>query len=205
MSVKAALKIVLMANETMVAECEDPSLWQKVLAAIGSSKQDEIDQPLDEPIRGAKDLPPKTSKTDSKEKFAKELDVSLAVVEAACSPSEKSPFIHLDKHNWEALEKNLPARGPRAVADIVVATTILLLWKNTAGLGNSITLQEAKTVLDTIGASTKNPGRAMGNCEWVQKRGESFQLNPALISKAVKIVRAYCLKENPYQTEEGKA
>ena len=106
MSVKAALKIVLMANETMVAECEDPSLWQKVLAAIGSSKQDEIDQPLDEPIRGAKDLPPKTSKTDSKEKFAKELDVSLAVVEAACSPSEKSPFIHLDKHNWEALEKN---------------------------------------------------------------------------------------------------
>lgn len=197
MALKAKLKIVLHANDTIVAVSEDPVLWQRVLVSI-NSPESEVQMPgNDVAVSG---LPPLDSDSDTSgtaaDVLAKQLGVEKNVLMGACSPSETKPFIYLDNHHWEALKKNTPARGSSAINGTTLAATLLVLWKSAAKLGDT-NIKEAASVLRTINVASKNPSRSVKNCQWLQIRNSIVVLNPAETSKAIKAARAYCLKIPP--------
>lgn len=192
--IKAKLRIQLLVDDKVIAECEDAVLWQKVLRAV-TSMPGETARPTakpnisDELVEEESDL----LAGDEIEALAADLGVSIEVLNGACSPEKKSPYIHLDRHHWEAFKKNTPKRGPGGVGSLPFALTTLALWFNHAGLGNP-TQAQARAVLNTIGLSDPNPARGIKNTEWLQQRGDGILLKPDAISKAIKVVAAYCLK-----------
>ena len=197
MTLKAKLKIVLHANDTVVAESDDTGLWQQVLVAINASNSSTIET---NPTMLAKPEGKGAGLTlprgDSVETLAQELKVGAEVLVGACGPTQESPFIHLDKHHWEALKKNTPPRGSNAVGATVLAATLLVLWKECAELGET-KMREASAVVNTINVTAKNPTRSINNCEWLQLRNGAVVLNPAQTSKAIQVAQAYCLKKRP--------
>ena len=197
MALKAKLKIVLQANDIVVAESEDPVLWQRVLVSINSPESGIQIPDADSTGSG---LPSFDSTSDTSgsavDVFAKQLDIDKKVLAGACSPSETKPFIYLDNHHWEALKKNTPERGSSAIGGAILAATLLVLWKSAAKLGDTM-LKEAAGVLGTINVTSKNPTRSAKNCQWLQIRNGAVVLNPAEISKAIIVARAYCLKIPP--------
>jgi predicted DNA-binding protein len=199
MTVKAKLTIILKANDTVVAEIEDSSLWQEVLSAVNNGSKLNVSANVDNKqgtkLKAATDIPDVGGSAISG--FAAELGVSQVVAKGACAPTNNSPYIHLDKHHWEALKKNTPERGAKSVGAVVLAATLLVLWKDKAGLG-ATTMKEVVSVLDTIGVPAKNPSRTINNCEWLQLRNGTIGLNPAQTSKAVAVAKAYCTKESPW-------
>jgi len=194
MSVKAKLKIILKADNIIVAESEDAQLWQKVLVIINSKSglqdtNDLEDDKINNIIPNGKN--PQPIKT-----FSKELGISEAELIGSCDPKLEVPYIHLDKHYWEALKRNTPKRGPKAIAPVQLAATLLALWKERLKL-DPPTLKEVSSILLTINLTPKNANRAISNCEWLQFRGKSIVVNPAQSSKAVSIAKSYCLKKDP--------
>lgn len=187
--IKAELKIVLKANETVIAESSDPILWQNVLAAINTPSAGSTNENLGQSDKGSL-----LSAKGPEQELAKEIGVSVEVLKGACSPSNDAPFIHLDKHHWEALKKGTPKRGPKAIAPIALAATLLILWKEKAKLGDS-TKADSQKVLATIGLTGKNFSRAIGNCEWLQSRNKAIVINPAQTSRAIALAKTYCTKE----------
>lgn len=199
MTVKAKLTIILKANDTVVAEIDDSSLWQQVLSAVNNGAMLSVGADVNSK-QGAnlKGVPDRLDVGGTAlTKFAAELGVSQVVVKGACGPTSNSPFIHLDKHHWEALKKNTPERGAKSIGAVVLAATLLVLWKEKAGLG-ATPLKETASVLETIGVSAKNSSRSINNCEWLQLRNGSIVLNPAQTSKAIAVAKAYCMKESPW-------
>lgn len=192
MSFKAELKVILKANDTVVAESVDPDLWQKVLTAISSGESANKEFSEDPKVNKKKDVFKEIDKNDSDKlkKFAQELEIDEKLLVGACSPETKLPFIHLDKHHWEAISKN---KGK--IANMVIAATLLVLWKDSANLGDTLS-KEVAAVLNTIGVTQKNPTRSINNCEWLQLRNGKIIINPAKTSQAIKLAKAYCLKTN---------
>jgi hypothetical protein len=123
-------------------------------------------------------------------KFAKELDATVEILTGACNPSKDSPYLQLDHHHWEAFKKNTPSRGPNSVPSVVVAATLLCLWARHEKI-TAPTLSLATSVLSTIGAEDKNPGRGIKNCQWLQERNGAVILNPAQVSNAIELVKKY--------------
>jgi hypothetical protein len=196
MSLKANLKIVLHANNVVVAESEDPDLWQKVLRAMsaasaGATSLEEMTDATG-PL-GGDELSRERSSDGAVEMLARELNVSSAVLAGSCDPIVESPYIQLDKHHWEALKRNTPERGQGAVNATVLAATLLVLWKDCAKLGD-VKLKETAGVIGTISLESKNPTRSVNNCEWLQLRNDTIKLNAAQTSKAIQVARAYCTK-----------
>lgn len=128
--------------------------------------------------------------------FSEELSILEEKVLGACDPQQTPPYIHLDKHHWEAFKKATPSRGRNAIAAITVAATLLALWMDAARLGNA-SIGDAQAVLSTLDIRDKNPERGLRNCEWLRLRGQSILLNPAQTSKAIEMARAYCEKRAP--------
>jgi hypothetical protein len=191
-NIKAELKIILEAGGIVVAESVDPILWQKVLAALNVPfERAKTINSLHEDL-GVNDI--ELHEGGAIEKFAKELGIPVKVIKGACAPSKESPFIHLDRHHWEAFKKNTPARGPKAVSAIILASTLLVLWKEKENLGD-VTVKEAQKVLSTIGLRDNHPYRGLDNCEWLQLRGKNIIINPAQTSKAITMAKSYCTKE----------
>ena len=192
MAVKAKLRIVLHAGDVVVAESEDSQLWQKVLAAINTPGEGAPvgDRMLD--VNNSLGF----EGSDAIGKFAQRLGVTKEQVVGACDPSTTPPFIHLDEHHWEDLKKNTPARGPNSLSATVMALTLLVLWKDSAGLEQA-TPKEASGVRESIGIDDKNPARSLKNCEWLQERNGSVRLNPTQTSKATAVARAYCARTAP--------
>ena len=207
MTVKASLKIVLMANDIEIAESEDKNLWQHVFAAINQgASQVQVEQTL--PIEGAVvpltnegSQPPAFTPSDTGglNKFAAELRISPEEVEGALAPSLEAPYIHLDPHCWEAIKKNTPSRGAQAIAPIALAGTVLSLWFKHAGIDGIPTSAQCQTVLRTIHISDKNAGRSLKNTEWLQARGNGIVINPAQRSRAIAVAAAYCTKSTVNQ------
>ena len=123
-----------------------------------------------------------------------ETGVTVDVLQGSCAPTETAPFIHLDKHHWEAMKKATPARGSKAISPIALASTLLILWKEQAKSGDS-SVKEAQKVLGTVSMRDSHPHRSLDNCEWLQLRGKNIIINPAQTSKAIKLAKAYCTKE----------
>jgi len=201
MSVKASLKIILMANDVEIAESEDKILWQNVFSAINQG----TDQIAAEQAIAAAPAPITTvapsngahpsvapAGTGAMAQLAAELGISTDEVEGALAPSTEAPFIHLDPHCWEALKKNTPNRGGQAIAPIALVGTLLALWFRHGGIEGSPTTKQCQAVLKTIHLSDKNAGRSLKNAEWLQVRNSGIVINPAKRSRAVAVAKAYC-------------
>jgi len=198
MSLKAELKIHLLANEVLVAESADAELWRRVLAAIqggeplspGSSESNRITEQERTPASGSsKSGDPKTN--NGIDAFAQQVGATVAEVTGSCSPEESAPYLHLDPRNWESFKRSTPARGAGAIGPIQIAATLLCLWFKHAGIEARPTQAEALKVLETIGAKDPNASRSIKNCEWLQNRGDGVQINPAKHSRAVAVAKAY--------------
>lgn len=200
-AVKAVLKLVLMADETVVAESEDPGLWQKVLIAINGG-------------RPTADLPSATTQLDAPAptsglesdvavvRLAQDLEVDVAALKGACDPQTDPPYLILDARTWERLKQNTPERGRGAVSPMALSATLLALWFRAAKMG-APTQAQAKAVLDTLGVEDKNPSRAIKLSDWLQQRpGGVIALNPAQISRAVRLARAFVRREPVNGQEE---
>ena len=200
--VKAKLKVVLQADETIVAESEDPALWQRVLLAINGSSAalmstaggggagDTIEQrqklAADDAFGG---------ESQDVQKFARALGIAASVVEGACAPAKASPFLTLDMHCWDAMKEQTPGRGIGATTPMGVAGTLLALWMQSAKLGTA-TQAEVQKVLGTISIRDNNPMRSIQSSEWLQGRpGGVIVLNPARAKRAVAIAKAFCTKD----------
>jgi hypothetical protein len=200
MAVKAKLKVVLHANDIEVAETEDQSLWQEVLAAIQSdashlpSRRYPAQEEEDD---GKRDRPKGTSSAGPAiDEFAQCLGIKKDVLVGALRPTKDGPLLHLDESYWETFKKNTGTRGPGAHPPIVVAATALALWFKYGKLGKP-TKTQAHVVLATINLRDKNPGRSFKNCEWLQVKGEHININPAKLSMAITLTRAFCQQKKP--------
>jgi hypothetical protein len=200
------MSIVLKANDVVVAEVENPTLWNAVFAAINAGSSglpSSLTQALQAPpaaigsigLSYAADTASNTPALEPIDKFAKELGLDKATVEGACDPSTSDPFITLDRHCWESMKSTLPARGVNAITPIVLASTILALWNRHAGFG-AVTQLLAQNTLAQIGAKDSNPTRGLDGCDWLQrKQGGAVTVNPARVSRAITIATCFCSRD----------
>ncbi|MEO7841003.1 MAG: hypothetical protein ABIU06_16810 [Anaerolineales bacterium] len=201
MSITAKLKVILLVDDAKIAESEDPKLWQAVFGAI---RKESLPEGSSFEQYAFEDLLQEREETkisaDIKEpipSFAQKIGTSIELFQGACSPSLEPPYIHLDKHHWEALKKSA------TIAHIVISATILAVWKEHIKAPPA-TRKEAKIVLKTISLEDKSIPRGLGNCKWLQVRGDNIQINPAYTSRAIELVRAYCEKETPRFIKQSK-
>lgn len=193
MSLKAKLKVQLLANDVTVAESEDEHLWRRVLASIQgvASTSEDQDEEEDREERGEVLRRRRATGRGAVAQLARDLNVTSEELEGACSPEREAPFIHLDEKNWETFKRNVPSRGPTSVAPSQLAATLLCLWFRYAGLEGQPTTAQAQSVLATIGERDRNAARAIRNCEWLQTRAGGIRINAARHSRALAIARAY--------------
>ncbi len=192
MTVKAKLKIQLLADSVTVAESEDEHLWRNVLSAIqgvgGLPAQEEQELPRNDKHDVRKKHKRKGAGASG---FAAELNVSVDELEGACTPINEPPYIHLDEKSWEEFKKNTPTRGSNSVAPLQLAGTLLCLWFKHAGNEKIPTTSDAQAILETIGERDKNASRSIKNCEWLQKRMGGLRINAAKHSRAIAIAKSY--------------
>src|SRR5690349_19693579 len=134
-SVKAALTVVLRANDVVVAEVEDAILWQRILTAINSGRSDLGADLGSKGSSEGTELPAADRKGESSfgtvsspvDLLAQQIGIDVALVQGACSPTIEAPYMHFDLHCWEDMKKQLPQRGPMTVSPIVASATMLAL------------------------------------------------------------------------------
>jgi hypothetical protein len=206
MSVRAPLFVRLYAGEVLVAESEDAGLWQRVFTVVQKSAAGSEGQNVEHAAAfdglDAEKTRPRSATLHVRpgqglDGFAQELGINVDELEGALSPSDSEPFIHLNPHCWEAFKKNTPVRGPGAVSPSALAGTVLSLWFQHAAKPSAPTMAQAQVVLGTISLRDQNPGRGIGNAEWLQLRAGSIVINPAQRSRAVNIASAFCSKRPP--------
>lgn len=189
---KLDLIVKLYAGDTVVDESTDPALWQRVLSEIRG-------------ISAVQPLPPKPGeRTDESmpnassaiRAFAKGLGVTAEEIVGGLDPITDTPFVQLNSHDWEALKRNTPHKGPGAVPPAVLAATALVLWQK-HGNTPDVTLQTVRATLSTIDLDDPNASRSIGNCDWLQTKGSRVALNPSRSSAAARLLRAYCRREPP--------
>lgn len=187
------LRVALFAGEVEVASTEDTKIWLATMAAITGVGAAEVKLLHQAGSASADDVFATGSAPVGIAALADELNVSLNELVAACSPMTDKPFIELDHRNWEALKANTAPRGPGSVSGTVLAATLLLLWARHADVGK-VTTSACTGVIQTIGHSERNQARSLRNCDWIQVREDGLRLNPARVSAAHKLARAYILR-----------
>lgn len=190
-SVKAKLRVILMADTVTVAEVENSSLWQRILSEIQGSEQSK-------PLAGSlmpEALEVRTEPQDRStaiDRFSQRLQIQRMLAESAVAPTTESPYLTLDVHCWEKMKKQLATTGGSAIAALAVAGTLLALWCREAGL-ETPTQSQAQAVLRRLGTADKNASRAIRNSSWLQSRpGGQIVINPAQNSKALLLARCFC-------------
>jgi hypothetical protein len=202
MSIKAKLRVVLQADDTVVAESDDAALWQKILLAINSGSLASLASGTQNGSDTKNSVAAGPSATgsgstvrDGIKKMATEIGVSPEEVEGALGPQEAEPYLTLDHHCWEAMKDQTPERGPTAYSSIAIAGTLLALWFKAIGKGNP-TQAQAQAVLAQLNLRDQNPGRGLERSDWLHARaGGAIALNPAKISKATGIAGSFCSKK----------
>lgn len=199
MVLKARLKLVLMANDVVIAESDDTQIWQAAFQAIqgdAAGLRPEADDDADV------EWVPEEERIAIKA-LAKELGVEVQDLMSACHPRPIPPYIFLSKHHWEAFKRNTPERGRNAVSNAILALTLLLLWAEKAHI-ERITVRDGYAVLRAISTRDEHASRAIENCAWLQTSGGGVHLNPEAISEAIAVGRAFCLKQAPETREPGE-
>ncbi len=187
---KTNVTIRLLAGEMIFAESHDPVLWQRVLGWMTAKEDTHPDLP---DSGDTQELPGESS--GPLDRFARELEIGKDILLGALSPTDEAPFLHLDTRTWEAFKKNFPPRGALSVPPIALSATALVLWFRHSELG-SPTQQQTLDVLGTIHLVDKNASRGIKNCDWLQMRSGHIVLNPAEVTRAVQILKAFCLKQS---------
>jgi hypothetical protein len=191
MALKATLKLILTADDVVVAESDDPRIWQAALQAIQGDASG-----LSAPIAGgAVEWVPEEEQAAVRA-LANELRVTVVDVMASCHPRAIPPYVFLSKHHWEAFKRNTPERGRNAVSNAVLALTLLLLWAEKIHI-ERVTLRDGYAILRAISARDEHASRAVDNCSWLRAGFNRIQLNPDEMSKAIAVARAFCLRETP--------
>src|SRR5574341_1050424 len=209
MKVTANLKIQLMAENVLVAESEDAELWRRVFTAIqrGSSTS-HSSEGLDDFEEDAQKPAGQRGNSNAQDGegiggLASEVGVQPEDLEGACGPRMEAPFIHLDEHYWEALKSKTPVRGPSSISPLALAGTMLCVWFKHAKMASSPTIEQCQAVLKTINLRDANAARSIRNCSWLQARDGGVVINPAQRSKAVRLIRAYCLRKSPSELDQA--
>ncbi len=197
--VTAKMTLKLYAGDVLVAETNDVNLWQSVFAAInaGDSGTSQAVSPANDELSNLSHALAHNVSIDDGgplSAMAKEIGVSIEILQGACAPESEAPFIHLDPHCWEAVKKNFPKKGPGALPQIAVAGALLALWKYHLK-SEPPTITECQAVLKTVHTRDSNPTRSLKNTEWLQARGGKVIINPAHRSEAVKVAKSYCTKQ----------
>jgi hypothetical protein len=207
-SIRASLRLQLLADEVVIAESDDQVLWQKTLAAIAVGRATP-DSPPGEDASGppaATLAIPERSATGGDGAplgtLADDIGVPEAALVASCNPTLTAPFMELDPRYWEAFRRNMPLRGPTAVGPIQLACTLLALWARRGGFG-PVTVAQGIALLATIDVTDRNAYRSIANCAWLQRRGGGVVVNPVEFARATAVARVYCTRQPPTQAAGG--
>jgi len=200
MAITARLKLILKADNVIVAESEDPEIWKAAFEAIqvglGEGGLRKADDELSEWV-------PEEERVAIRS-FAAELGIKVKDVLASCHPRVIPPYLFLNRRHWEAFKRQTPERGRNSVSNAVLATTLLLLWAEKINL-DRVSLRDGMDVLRAISASDEHASRAIENCSWLQRSTGRVAINPEEISKALAVARAFCLQQAPEWPEDKPA
>jgi len=200
MVIKAQLKLILTADNVVIAESDDAKIWQAALQAIQGAAVEQVlggDNTAQE--KGIDWVPDEERAAILS--LASDLDIEPQDLLSACHPRLIAPYIFPNKHYWEAFKHQTAQRGRNSVSNAVLALTLLLLWGEKIHL-ERVALRDGMAVLRTIVARDDHASRAVENCPWLQKTSGRIVLNPEKISRAVAIARAFCTRTAPEWGEE---
>lgn len=201
MAIKARLMLVLTADNVVVAESDDPKIWQAAFQAIQGANIDHVlgTKPMDQ--KEDIDWVPEEERSAILA-LASDLAVEPQVLLSACHPRMIAPYIFLNKRYWEAFKHQTAERGRTAVSNAVLALTLLLLWGEKINL-ERVALRDGMSVLKAISARDEHASRAVENCPWLQKTMGKIVLNPDHISRAIAVAQAFCT-QSPLDLSEGE-
>lgn len=190
-------ELKLLVNGDEVASSKDVGLWQEVFAAINRQQSRLTGRKSETPI--VEEIITEKSERESEDKaiasFAETLGISTDELQGACTPSKEVPYIHLDEQYWEVLKAQTPPRGRGSISPATLSATLLVLWFKYAGLGRP-SPADVGGVERTINLEDKARMRSIKNCSWLQIRNGKIAINPAEMSKALELAKAYCIKES---------
>jgi hypothetical protein len=190
-------EVKLFVKGEEVANSRDVRLWQEVLEAINEGESEITKHKGTEFVN--KKVQNNEEQGEFKDKeglvvFSKAIDINKVELEGACGPSKQPPYIHLDDQYWEALKRNTPERGRGSISSSVLSATLITLWFKYAKLGQPL-IDDAANVEKTIHLEDVNIMRSIRKCKWLQIRNEKLTINPAEISRALMVCKAYCTKK----------
>ena len=193
---KAKLKIKLYADEKLIVESEDSNLWQYAMSRILHGSSDEQNYVQSHNTATTANVSPPShgshSGSDPVLKFASEIGITVEEAQGACQPSLESPYITLNKRNWENFIRSTPSRGTGSVSKLGLVGALLCLWHDCAGLEEEPRVSDCQRILKTIKLFEANPTRSFENSPWLMKRGRGISINPARTSHALEIAKNYC-------------
>jgi hypothetical protein len=191
MTEKRDLVVKLYVGNVLVDESTDVGLWQRVLSEIKGVPAPEVTAKfLDKKPATAAPV----AAVGGAKAFADAIGITLEELIGGLDPGSEPPYIGLDSRCWEALKKNTPPRGQGSVSQTVLAATALVMWKAHQEFGD-VTVAAVKAVMATIELDDGNAIRSIGNCDWLQMKGNRVVLNPSRLTPALAVLRAYCRRE----------
>lgn len=183
-------KVVLYVDDKIVAESTDLSLWQNILSQIKLNNEFISNKSIRETKRNSEDINFQQETIYDIQKFSKEVEIDCDKIIDACNPSIEAPFIKLDMKTWENFKKKYFS-NKRPLPDVVIVATILALWKNSMGLGDT-TQKDVIAVLKQLNINATNPTRSYKNCEWLKYDNKKITLMATKYSLAKKVLAEYC-------------
>ncbi|MCK5828614.1 hypothetical protein KAH43_08850 [Candidatus Bipolaricaulota bacterium] len=200
MAIKARLRLILTADDVVVAESDDARIWQAAFQAIQGANVEQV-LGTSAPDQDAEiDWVPEEERAAILS-LASDLAIEPQALLSACHPRMIAPYIFLNKRYWEAFKHQTAERGRTAVSNAVLAISLLLLWGEKINL-ERVALRDGMAVLKTISARDEHASRAVENCPWLQKTMGKIVLNPEKVSRAIAVARAFCTQSAPEWSEE---
>ena len=200
MAIKARLRLILTADDVVVAESEDARIWQAAFQAIQGANVEQVLGTSAPDQDAGIDWVPEEERAAILS-LASDLGIEPQALLSACHPRMIAPYIFLNKRYWEAFKHQTAERGRTAVSNAVLAISLLLLWGEKINL-ERVALRDGMAVLKTISARDEHASRAVENCPWLQKTMGKIVLNPEKISRAIAVARAFCTQSAPEWNEE---
>ena len=183
-----------MADETIIAESDDPTLWQSTLAAMQQAPLPFVNESPTRQDASDGVARQRNAGDEALQKLARDAGVSVPELVGAIAPSMSEPHITLDSHCWSAMKAGTAERGPSAYGSTALVATFMALWSIAAGVA-SPTLGQVSEVLGRLGVADRNALGGLQRSFWLQLRSSGqIIVNPAHYPVATKILRAFCAK-----------
>jgi len=186
-------KVSLIANGVEIVESNDFDFWQQCLLYLMNKTPMQADRDPSVLI----ETPSSIEETDKKSIniFAEEVGVAKDVVVGALDPTHSPPYLHIDIHCWETFKKNHPSRGPHSLSSFCICATLLALWFKFGDFSEKPSMKMVTLLLKKLDIKCDHPSAQLKQIKWLQKRDSYYAVNPIEVSKAISLVKAFCLKE----------